>query len=119
DAVPSLVDGQGAFPGRAVDFLARWARGRIAVADLEQEIEAQIQRARGAGIVLDHLDTHHHLGFIPAVGKAMEIAAHRHGIAGVRTLIERPTLAWVTEPRRGIEAGLLAGLGWMTRRRMG
>ena len=35
----------------------------------------------------------------------------RHGIAGIRSAVERPTLAWATEPRRGLEAGLLTGLG--------
>jgi predicted glycoside hydrolase/deacetylase ChbG (UPF0249 family) len=117
--VRSLVEETGTFPTRAVDFLARWARGRIVIAELEREIDAQIARARAAGITPDHLDTHHHIGFLPAVGKTLEAAARRHGIPGVRTLIEKPTLSWITEPRRGLEAGLLAGLGWMTRRQMG
>jgi len=117
--VRSLVDEAGAFPARAVEFLGGWARGRIVISELEREIDAQIARARAAGIALDHLDTHHHIGFLPAVGKALEAAARRHGIPGVRTLIEKPTLSWITEPRRGLEAGLLAGLGWMTRRQMG
>ena len=119
ETVPSLLDPHGGFPARPADLLARWARGRIAAGELAREIDAQIERARGAGLVLDHLDTHHHIGFIPVVGQAIEAAARRHAIAGVRTLIEKPTLAWLTEPRRGLEAGVLAGLGWLTRRRMG
>ena len=64
---------------------------------------------RDAGIAIDHLDTHHHLGFLPVVGRAVEAVARRHGIAGIRSAVERPTLAWVTDPRRGLEAGVLTG----------
>ena len=45
--------------------------------------------------------------------------AKRHGIGGIRSAVERPTLAWLTEPARGLEAGLLTGLAWLTRRQMG
>ena len=94
-------------------------RGQLVAAEIETELDAQIDRVRAAGIVPDHLDTHHHLGFLPVVGKAMEASARRHGIAGIRTLFEKPTLSWVAEPARGLEAGLLTGLGWLTRRGMG
>jgi hypothetical protein len=49
----------------------------------------------------------------------MEAAARRRGIPGIRSAVEQPTIAWLTEPRRGLEAGVLAGLSWLTRRRMG
>jgi predicted glycoside hydrolase/deacetylase ChbG (UPF0249 family) len=117
--IPSLTDGGGMFLSRSSDFFTRWMRGQLVPAEIETELEAQIDRVRAAGIVPDHLDTHHHLGFLPAVGKAMEATARRHGIAGIRTLFEKPTLSWVAEPTRGLEAGLLTGLGWLTRRRMG
>jgi predicted glycoside hydrolase/deacetylase ChbG (UPF0249 family) len=118
-ALPSLTDATGAFPTRAADFFMRWMKGRIASSEIDMEFDAQIQRARGAGIVPDHLNTHRHLGFVPAVGKAMEAAARHHRIAGVRTLFEKPSLSWIAEPRRGLEAGLLTGLSWLTRRQMG
>jgi predicted glycoside hydrolase/deacetylase ChbG (UPF0249 family) len=119
NTVRTLTDSEGAFFPRAEDLLWPLARGRIDVAEIELEFEAQIGRAREAGITPDHLDTHRHLGFVPAVGRALEAVARRHGIAGVRSAVERPTLAWLTDPRRGIEAGILAGLAWMTRRQMG
>jgi predicted glycoside hydrolase/deacetylase ChbG (UPF0249 family) len=118
-AVPSLTDGGGAFRPRAPDFFAHWLRGKIQLAEIEKEFDAQIERVRAAGIAPDHLDTHHHLGFIPAVGKAMESAARRHGVPGIRTLFEKPTLSWIAEPQRGLTAGLLTGLGWLARRQMG
>ena len=117
--VATLTDGGGAFLSRSTDFFTRWMRGHLDAAEIDREIDAQIDRVRAAGIAIDHLDTHHHLGFLPLVGRAMEAAARRHGIAGIRTLFEKPTLSWVTEPTRGIEAGLLSGLGWLSRRSMG
>ena len=119
NTLPSLTDGSGAFLSRSTDFFGRWMRSQLNAAEIDHEIDAQIDHVRAAGIVIDHLDTHHHLGFLPIVGKAMEAAARRHGIPGIRTLFEKPTLSWVTEPARGFEAGVLTGLGWLSRRSMG
>jgi predicted glycoside hydrolase/deacetylase ChbG (UPF0249 family) len=119
DSVRSLLGPDGAFGPRGQDFIAAWMKGRIVPAEVERELDAQVARVREAGIAVDHLDTHHHLGFLPVVGRAVEQVARRHGIAGIRSAVERPTLAWVTDPRRGIEAGLLTGLAWLTRRQLG
>jgi predicted glycoside hydrolase/deacetylase ChbG (UPF0249 family) len=117
--VASLVAPGGLFPARGADFVAAWARGRIVPAEVEREFDAQVARVRAAQIPIDHLDTHHHLGFLPIVGRAVEAVARRHGIAGIRSAVERPTLAWATSPRRGATAGLLTGLAWLTRRQQG
>ena len=119
DRVRSLLGVDGAFGPRGQNFIAAWMKGRVVPSEVELELDAQVARVRDAGIAVDHLDTHHHLGFLPVVGRAVEAVARRHGIAGIRSAVERPTLAWVTEPRRGIEAGLLTGLAWLTRRQMG
>ncbi|HVZ72426.1 MAG TPA: ChbG/HpnK family deacetylase [Polyangia bacterium] len=118
-SVPTLVTPGGMFRRRAQDFFTSWMRGHIQIVDIEREFDAQIKRLVAAGLRPDHLNTHRHLGFVPAVGRAMEAAARAHGIDGVRSAVERPTLAWLTEPARGLEAGLLTGLGWLTRRQMG
>jgi predicted glycoside hydrolase/deacetylase ChbG (UPF0249 family) len=117
--VRTLVDAGGALHSRAPDLFVPLLRGRVDPAEIEREFDAQVHRARVAGLKLDHLDTHRHFGFLPAVGLAMEAVARRHGIAGIRSVVERPSLAWVTEPLRGLEAGMLTGLAWLTRRRLG
>jgi predicted glycoside hydrolase/deacetylase ChbG (UPF0249 family) len=119
DSVRSLLAPDGAFWPRGQDFIAAWAKGRILPAEVERELDAQVARVRDAGIAIDHLDTHHHLGFLPVVGRAMEAVARRHDIAGLRSAVERPTLAWVTDPRRGLEAGMITLSAWLTRRQLG
>ena len=59
------------------------------------------------------------MGVLPIVGRAVEAVARRHGIAGVRTAVERPTLAWLTEIRRSLNTAALSGLAWFNRRQMG
>ena len=119
DTVRSLLAPDGAFWPRGQDFIAAWMKGRVVPAEVERELDAQVARVRDAGIAIDHLDTHHHLGFLPVVGRAMEAVARRHGIAGIRSAVERPTLAWVTDPRRGLEAGMITMSAWLTRRQLG
>ena len=53
------------------------------------------------------------------VGRSVEAVARKHGIEAIRSAIESPTLSWVTDPRRGLKAGVLTGLGWLTRRQLG
>ncbi len=119
ESVRTLLGPDGGLPPRGQAFLAAWAKGRVDPGDIERELDAQVARVRDAGIDVDHLDTHHHLGFLPAVGRAVEAVARRHGIAGIRSAVERPTLAWVTDPRRGLEAGVLTLSAWLTRRQLG
>ncbi|HEV3031958.1 MAG TPA: ChbG/HpnK family deacetylase [Polyangia bacterium] len=118
-SLPSLTNPDGGFPTRAQDFFKSWIMGHIDVSEIEGEFDAQISRLRDAGVHPDHIDTHRHLGFVPAVGRAMATVARKHGIAGIRSAVERPSLAWLTDPTRGLEAGLLTGLAWLTRRQMG
>ena len=118
-SLPTLTNADGGFPEQAEDFFKSWMRGRVEVSEIEREFDAQISRIRDAGLRPDHLNTHRHLGFVPAVGRALEAVARKHGIPGIRSAVERPTLAWLTDPGRGLEAGLLTGLAWLTRRQMG
>jgi predicted glycoside hydrolase/deacetylase ChbG (UPF0249 family) len=117
--VPSLLTAGGRFHERGTDFVAAWTKRKIDPVDVEREFDAQIARVRDAGLKIDHLDTHHHLGFLPVVGRSVEAVARKHGIEAIRSAIESPTLSWVTDPRRGLKAGVLTGLGWLTRRQLG
>ena len=117
--VPSLLTPAGRFMSRGAEFIAAWTKRKIDAGDVEREFEAQVQRIRAAGIKIDHLDTHHHVGFLPVVGRTVEAIARRYDIGAIRSEIETPTLSWVTDPRRGLKAGVLTGLNWLTRRQLG
>ena len=117
--VPSLMTADGTLRATAADFAMDWLKGDIRADEVEREMEAQLGRAVQAGFSIDHLCTRGHLGFLPGVGQLVERLARRHKIAGIRSSVEPPTLSWVTDPRRGLETGVLAGLSWLTRRRLG
>lgn len=119
DRVRSLLGPDQALPAHARDVFAAWARGDLRQNEVEQEFDAQVTRLRDLGLVIDHLDTHRHIGFLPLVGRAVESVARRHGIPGIRMAVEQPSLSWFTDPQRGGFAAALGGLAWFTRRQLG
>jgi hypothetical protein len=117
--VPTLLTAQGILRATPADFAVGWFKGDVLADQVEHEMEAQLGRAVKAGFSIDHLCTRGHLGFLPGVGQLVERLARRHKIAGIRSSVEPPTLSWFTDPRRGLETGVLSGLSWLTRRRLG
>lgn len=83
--VPTLVDRAGRFPLTWWAFLARAVAGRLDPADVERELDAQLQRlTRDHGLRLTHLDTHFHLHLWPPVAEAVVALARRWQIDVVR-----------------------------------
>jgi predicted glycoside hydrolase/deacetylase ChbG (UPF0249 family) len=117
--VPSLVDPAGQLPLRGRDVLLVWAKAALRGEDVERELDAQVARWRAVGLRIDHLCTKDNLGSLPVVAAAVERVARRHGIAGLRTVVEQPTLAWTTDVRRGLATAALGALAWYSRRQMG
>jgi predicted glycoside hydrolase/deacetylase ChbG (UPF0249 family) len=117
--VPSLVAAAGQFPSRGRDILLVWAKAALRGEDVEREFDAQVGRWRAAGLRIDHLCTKDNLGSLPLVAAAVERVAQRHGIAGLRTMVEKPTLAWATDVRRGLSTAAFGALAWYSRRQMG
>jgi predicted glycoside hydrolase/deacetylase ChbG (UPF0249 family) len=96
--IPTLVDRQGHLFPTWRHFLRAAARNRIDADDVRAELEAQLARIVGAGLVLDHLDTHQHLHLWPMVGDVVIDLAQRHRIPAVRV----PTSRRHTLPGFGI-----------------
>jgi predicted glycoside hydrolase/deacetylase ChbG (UPF0249 family) len=118
-AIRSLLGPDERFPSQAREVFLSWAKAEPRGDEIEREFDAQVARLRDSGLAIDHLTTLDHVGVLPIVGRAVEAVARRHGIAGVRTTGERPTLAWLTEVRRSLNTAALSGLAWFNRRQMG
>ena len=99
----------GGFMSRGAEFIAAWTKRRIDAGDVEREFEAQVARVREAGIRVDHLDTHHHLGFLPVVGRSVEAVAQRHGIGAIRSEIETPIAVVGDRPAARAQGGRADG----------
>lgn len=117
--VASLVSEAGQFPAHPREVWLAWSKAALRPDELEREFDAQLVRLRDVGLRIDHLNTQHSLGVLPVVGRAVEAVARRHGIRGIRTSMERPTLAWMTDATRGLATAALGALSWFTRRQMG
>jgi predicted glycoside hydrolase/deacetylase ChbG (UPF0249 family) len=101
DRVRSLVDGSGQFAPDARRFVVRFPRMRPE--EITAELDAQIERVRAVAPVLDHLDTHQHVGLFPPIRPILRTIARRHAIAIGRQRLAPPRY-WTTRPIRAIEA---------------
>jgi chitin disaccharide deacetylase len=119
DTVPSLLGPDGKFPPRARDVVLNWAKAALKADEVEQELDAQVSRLRDVGLAIDHLCNKDGLGFLPLVAQAQEKVARRHGIPGLRVAVEKPTLAWTSDLKRGMGTAAMAAMAWLSRRDLG
>lgn len=93
-AVPSLLDRQGRFLPAWPAVVRRYAAGRLALDEMEQEAQAQIERVIGAGLKPDHLDSHEHVHLLPGVFERVVRLAQRYEIPAIRVSAE-PAFDWI------------------------
>ena len=89
-SISSLVNADDHFFGGPVELAQRILIGKVRLAEVERELAAQIEKVRGAGIAVTHLDGHKHVHMLPGVFPIVVRLARQHGIPGVRVAIERP-----------------------------
>ena len=83
--VPSLTDPE-TNEFYSLGLLAlRAVAGRIDRGELEAETRAQIERVRGAGIPVTHLDSHRHAHALPAIFPVVARVARDAGIRAIRS----------------------------------
>lgn len=79
----------------------------------EEECCAQLEKIRGAGIEISHLDTHKHTHLFPPVLEAVLRAGRRYGISWVRRPFDIPLTAAAARAswKRRLASRMLGGLG--------
>jgi len=89
DLLPSLVNGKGRFHHHATIFATRYLTGKVCLAEVHYELEAQIQKVIRRGVRVSHLDSHQHLHMLPQILRiTVELAKH-YGIPAIRFPGER------------------------------
>ena len=92
EAVTSLLNDQGCFAGGPQSLLLRRARRGLVLDEVEEEWDAQIQKARDAGIRPTHLDGHKHVHMLPGLFEIALRMAKKHGIEAIRVSLEESSL---------------------------
>src|SRR5882672_9500248 len=87
--VPSLIEGDGRFRRSWKPFIVSCLLGRVSLREVEQELTAQIDRVRSAGLTLTHLDAHKHVQAYPPIFAIVTRLAERFRIPVVRVPFER------------------------------
>jgi hopanoid biosynthesis associated protein HpnK len=83
DRLPTLAP-DGRLPDHFGGLFLRVMLGRIREAEIEEEMSAQVARARDAGLRVSHLDSHQHVHLHPALLPVVLRVARRFGIGAVR-----------------------------------
>ena len=94
--VPTLVEDDGRFRRTWKPFIVACLKGQVSLTEVEDELTAQIERLRRAGVKLTHLDAHKHVHAYPPVFAIVAQLAVRFGIPVVRVPYERWSLASVS-----------------------
>jgi hopanoid biosynthesis associated protein HpnK len=87
--VPSLIEDDGRFRRSWKPFIVSCLLGRVSLLEVEQELRAQIDRIRSAGLTLTHLDAHKHVHAYPPIFAIVTRLAERFQIPVVRVPFER------------------------------
>lgn len=82
--IPTLVDKRGRLPISWRRLLPLVAARRVDPGDITREFSAQIEAVEGAGLSIDHLDSHQHVHMFPVIREVVVDLAHRHSVPCVR-----------------------------------
>jgi predicted glycoside hydrolase/deacetylase ChbG (UPF0249 family) len=92
ESVKSLIGFGSKLHRSASTFATRYMTGRIALQDVEHELEAQVRKVLDQGVKVTHLDGHQHLHMLPKVFKIAVKLARKYDIGAVRYPAERVSL---------------------------
>ena len=117
--IPDLMGPDGrAFGGRPAVVGAKIAFLKTVREQARAETRAQLDRFRGTGLPLDHVDGHWHFHQHPALSQILAELAPEYGIRAVRVPNEPVLASWRAAGRKGLagRAGAFVGQSWLWRR---
>jgi len=88
--IASLLDSRELFVSGAVRLAKRTLKGQVNLSEVEQELRLQIEKVRGAGIRITHLDGHQHVHLLPSIFDVVLKLAQEFGIGAIRCTVDRP-----------------------------
>ena len=84
EKIPSLVDDDGFLWADHMVFIKRFIAGKISLAEVRAECEAQFLRAKALGLSLSHIDSHQHLHVLPKIRTIVLALAKQYGVHKIR-----------------------------------
>lgn len=108
ERIPSLVDESGRLPADVFAFARDYVRGRIRLADIRAELNAQFERVRSAGVNLTHADSHQHVHMLGGILETTAELCVAHGVRHLRRAAEhvgRQLMCGKPMPQRLVQLG--------------
>jgi len=102
EKVRSLAPG-GVFREGWAELVKAWALGGVRLAEVREELAAQIARARELGAQVDHLDAHQHVHALPGLARVVREIADEARLP-LRWPVERPRFGSVKAALLGVLA---------------
>ncbi len=115
EIVTSLLNDDGELAGGPESLLFRRARGGLALAEVESEWDAQIQKVRDAGIAPTHWDGHRHVYMLPGLFEIALRLAKRHDVGAIRVSLEESSLRAALSSSSKQNAGVVMKQGVQAR----
>lgn len=114
ERVPSVAP-KGKFRRSWPDVVIAMARRELKLSEVEEELYAQVARARELGAKVDHLDGHQHLHALPGVAEIVRTLAREQNLP-IRKPLQPPRRRWMKKPGALVKASLLGALSLVTLR---
>lgn len=94
ETIPNLVDRRGRLSSALVGAGMNFFFGSKVRQELEAEIRAQFEAFRKTGLLLDHVNTHHHIHLHPTVSKLVLKIGRAYGMRAMRLPYEPLIPSW-------------------------
>jgi hopanoid biosynthesis associated protein HpnK len=83
-SIPSLINNKGRLHDHYTSFVRSYLLGKINLAEVRRELEAQVRKVLRYEIPISHLDSHQHIHMLPKIRAIVIELAKRYNIRAVR-----------------------------------